>query len=371
MSLIDVDKLLAPVSPDQPCGENLEYDADYAAMEQAAAGKPEQQFGATVIPGEEPNWKEVCEKATGLLERTKDLRIGTYLARGAARLEGMTGLADGLAVIHGLVEKYWEGVYPQLDPEDNNDPTERMNTLGSLSDPAAMLRAIREAPLVRSKSLGTFAYRDVLVANGDLPPPAGTEKIESSTIEGAFADGDGDGLQAVGAALRRSLETTRKLELELAMLVGAGQAPPLDSLTELLETISKLVHGKLAARGLLEEESPAGSEADGGASAEQADGDGQAGAAAVNGRKASAGTALTGDITNRGDVIRALDKINEYYKRYEPSSPVPLLINRAKRLASKSFLEILRDLTPDALNQALAIGGITDGAEVSEVEAPQ
>jgi type VI secretion system protein ImpA len=61
-------------------------------------------------------------------------------------------------------------------------------------------------------------------------------------------------------------------------------------------------------------------------------------------------------------VIRALDKICDYYKRYEPSSPVPLFLNRAKRLASKSFLEILRDLTPDALNQALAIGGIVDGA---------
>jgi hypothetical protein len=51
MSVIDVDKLLAPISPEMPSGENLEYDADYAAMEKAAAGTPEQQFGTTVIPG--------------------------------------------------------------------------------------------------------------------------------------------------------------------------------------------------------------------------------------------------------------------------------------------------------------------------------
>ena len=72
---------------------------------------------------------------------------------------------------------------------------------------------------------------------------------------------------------------------------------------------------------------------------------------------------LTGEITSRQDVIRALDKICEYYDRHEPSSPLPLLINRAKRLASKSFLEIIGDLTPDALAQAQSIGGIEGEGE--------
>jgi type VI secretion system protein ImpA len=96
---------------------------------------------------------------------------------------------------------------------------------------------------------------------------------------------------------------------------------------------------------------------------------GEANAAQAAGRTGSNGAEpvrLTGDFTTREDVIRALDKICEYYRRYEPSSPVPLFLNRAKRLASKSFLEILRDLTPDALNQALSLGGISDAEPDAE-----
>lgn len=33
---MDIETLLTPVSPEQPCGDNLEYDADYQAMEQAS-----------------------------------------------------------------------------------------------------------------------------------------------------------------------------------------------------------------------------------------------------------------------------------------------------------------------------------------------
>ncbi len=66
---------------------------------------------------------------------------------------------------------------------------------------------------------------------------------------------------------------------------------------------------------------------------------------------------LDGRIVTREDAIKALDRVCEYYERNEPSSPLPLLIRRAQRLASKSFLDIIRDLAPDAVSQAEAWGG--------------
>jgi type VI secretion system protein ImpA len=365
MSVLDVDKLLAPISADAPCGENLEYDADYAAMEKAAEGKPEQQFGNTVIPAEEPEWREVRAKALELLGRTKDLRVAMHLARAAAWTDGLPGLADGIAVLSGLIEKYWDQVHPQLDPDDDYDPTIRLNTIAALTDPSSMLRAVRDATLVRSRGTGKFSYRDVQVATGELPPPAGGAKIELSTIDGAFADCEASDLKATAAAVKQALEATRALERALGQHVGASMVPPLDPFTDLLSAMSRLLEQKLAARGLLDDESqPAAAEADASSAADsgRADPAEDAAAAGANGRKASAPMSLTGDITSREDVIRALDRICDYYRRYEPSSPVPLFLNRAKRLASKSFLEILRDLTPDAVNQALAIGGIADGA---------
>ena len=365
MSVLDVDTLLAPVSPEAPCGENLEYDADYAAMEKAAAGKPEQQFGDTKIPGEEPNWKEVRTKALDLLSRTKDLRIGSYLARAATWTDGLPGLADGMQVLQGLVETYWPTVHPQLDPEDNNDPTLRLNTIASLCDPSTMLRGVQFAPLASPRPGVRFSYRDVQVAAGELPQPAGAEKLEQSVIDGAFNECNGADLIATTRAVKKALAGAKQLEEELVKQVGVGGVTPLDPLTDLLGTIAKLLSQKLASRGLSDEERPEAPEAEPVSSAvmaENADGDGQAATAGANGRKSGAPMILTGDISSREDVIRALDKICDYYKRYEPSSPVPLFLNRAKRLASKSFLEILRDLTPDAVNQALAISGITDGA---------
>ena len=92
------------------------------------------------------------------------------------------------------------------------------------------------------------------------------------------------------------------------------------------------------------EEVPAG--ADGGA------GGAAGGQAACRGRSRS---------RSRQDAVRALDAVAEFFRRNEPSSPVPLLVDRAKRLVSKNFLEVLEDVAPDAVSVARAFGGLKDG----------
>jgi type VI secretion system protein ImpA len=67
---------------------------------------------------------------------------------------------------------------------------------------------------------------------------------------------------------------------------------------------------------------------------------------------------VSGEITSREEIARMLDRACEYFHRYEPSSPVPLLLERAKRLMSKDFVEILRDLAPDGIAQFEVVSGI-------------
>ena len=57
------------------------------------------------------------------------------------------------------------------------------------------------------------------------------------------------------------------------------------------------------------------------------------------------------------DVIRVLDRVCEYYERFEPSSPVPLLLHRAKQLVRKSFFEIIENLSPESVRQIEVISG--------------
>ena len=60
------------------------------------------------------------------------------------------------------------------------------------------------------------------------------------------------------------------------------------------------------------------------------------------------------------DAVRALDAVAEYFRRSEPSSPIPLFVERAKRLVAKDFLEVLADIAPDALSVARSAGGLKD-----------
>ena len=169
MSAIDVESLLKELSSDSPCGDNLEYDSAFVELEDVAKGKPEQQMGETIVPAEDPDWRIVRGKALELLARSKDLRVMLYLCRAISHTDGLVGLCDSLALLKGILQQHWQAVHPQLDPEDDNDPTLRVNTVAQLCDPETMLRYVREAPLVSSRALGRFSLRDFDIATGKVP----------------------------------------------------------------------------------------------------------------------------------------------------------------------------------------------------------
>ena len=70
-----------------------------------------------------------------------------------------------------------------------------------------------------------------------------------------------------------------------------------------------------------------------------------------------AGVELIGPISTREDALYLLELVSTYFRSNEPSSPVPMLIDRAQRLARMEFLDILRDLAPEGLSQAETVAG--------------
>ena len=167
---IAVDKILEPISADTPCGENLEYDPAFGELERAARGKEEHVSGDKVIPAEPPNWANVADAAETLLERTKDLRVALYLTQAALNQEGMPGLAAGLRLTHGLLQNFWDSVYPELDKDDNDDPTLRLNSLAPLEHRPGVLNDLVRVPLVSSRAAGRYSLRDVRLASGEAAP---------------------------------------------------------------------------------------------------------------------------------------------------------------------------------------------------------
>jgi type VI secretion system protein ImpA len=343
MSSIDVDGLLSPISDADPCGADLEYDAAFTALERAAQSKPEQQIGTTVVPAEDPDWKAVQKQAAELLARSKDLRVATQLAAALLRTSGWPGFAQGLAVLRGLAERYWQAVHPRLDADDN-DPTQRVNVLMSLASPEA-LAAVRTTPLVASRAVGRFSLKDIEIAAGDAPAPAQGDAPSTATLDAALADCDLAELQATDAALRACVDALAGLEAVVNEHVGAASAPSFGRLTALVRRAAGFISEGVARR------SPVAGTAAG------ANGHGPAGGVISRG---GSGSPLTGEISSREDVIRALDKICAYYARQEPSSPIPLFLERCKRLVTMSFVDIVKDLVPDAMTQVEVLRGRTE-----------
>ena len=281
MSVIEVEPLLAEISAEAPGGADVEYDPEYFELEKLARGTPESRMGDVVKPAEEPEWREVKGAALKLSERTRDIRVGMILAIALLKGDGLAGFKDGVGLLRGMVERMWDHFYPKLDPDDNNDPTVRVNIFKGFAgdaldaDSAADLYKtklrLREAILTNSQQrIGKFCYRDVQVARGDVPAPAAAKEGESAPpppdmdiINAAFADTSTEDLQGTQGTVQGIMEDVAALDTTLGEKVGAGNSPDFSSLKDVLRQMSDLLQEQLAKRGI--GEAPAAAEScDGG-----------------------------------------------------------------------------------------------------------
>lgn len=342
---MNVEALLSEVSPEAPCGENLEYDPEYLELMREAQGVPEHGVGDTFVPAIEPNWRDVRDHSVSLFSRTKDLAVGLRLSEALLKLEGLPGFRDGLALINGLLGTFWGTLHPQLDPDDGNDPTVRLNILAGLTDSGLFLSKLRAVPLTNSISAGRFGLRDIAWATGRVPHPEDVVPPKAEMIEAAFKDTDPAELQGSAEAVDAAIELVKAIDAVLGQQIGAGRGVEFEPLLRVLGEI----------RTELRKYTPAdaGTAPADDAAAGAAGGDASRGPAGGNGRASA-----PGEIRSPEDVIAAIDRICDYYARLEPSSPVPLLLRRAQRLVGKGFLDIVRDLSPEVVRQIEALGGI-------------
>jgi type VI secretion system protein ImpA len=381
MPSLDLSSLIQPIDPELPSGEDLEYDLAFVEMEQAAAGKPEMQMGNAVIEGVEPDWATAREHALELLTRTKDLRVCIYLCQASLRTHGFAGLAEALQLTEQINSAFWGSMHPQLDEDDDNDPAARVNALSALIA-APMLRQIELTPLLSVPVLGAVTWADVKpLSAGETPrmPPAEAQAIVNHSELSRVAE-QRESLQAAIAACTA-------LEKYITQQVGTSRAPNLQAIRDLLKRIEAQV-GRwwtdrsaseapaddvgTDASSLAEDREGEELEIDAPSFAESSESTSWDEDEEPVARGAGRASRHTGPIGSRQEVLAALDQILEYYRQYEPSSPLPLLLTRARRMANMSFLEILQDMIPEGLDRARAFaGGSGDLTSSSAGPAPQ
>jgi type VI secretion system protein ImpA len=345
MSLVE--DLLKPISAEEPCGPDLAYDPAFQQLETLVRGKPETQFSAA----EDPDWKELRELGIEFHGKSKHLTAGVILALSLLKMDGFSGLRDGLALVRGLLENFWDTVYPRLDPEDNNDPTERMNILANLvsfGDPYRFIPRLQDTVIAQSPSLGRVKLADIILAKNppSAPPEGQPAPITEAQIQAVFKDSNPDVLKAVYEAVGQSIESVRAIDAFLTGKVGT-RGVNFEELTKSLKQVQAALAPYVA-----------GAPVDAVAAA-----DGQAGTAAAGGTAAGAARAVAvpGAINSREDVVQTLERICEFYRQNEPSSPVPLILYRAQRMAKMNFMEIVNELTPDAVTTVKVVTGPQPG----------
>lgn len=335
---MDVELLLQNREEDAPSGEDLEYDPGFTELEIAAQPGEERQAGTEILAAEEPDYKEVSALALAVLERSHDLRAAVYLAEAQLRLNGFPGFAEATSYIRQCLEMHWDTCHPQLDADDDNDPTMRVNAILTLADGNRILRGIRKAPLTQSRTFGNMSLRDIAVADGETTPTSDMDEVpDASSIGAAFQDTDEEVLRKIAAAVSGALADVEAISAKFDDEVP-GQGPDLDPLIKLLKQAKSRMTGALG--DPVDEEETAEEEA------------GEAPVA----RSSGGG----GGINSSTDVLNAIDRIIAYYGRAEPSSPVPILLNRAKKLVNADFMTIVKDLAPGGVGNVNLIGGLED-----------
>ncbi|WLH84745.1 type VI secretion system protein TssA [Pseudomonas sp. FP2338] len=329
---MDVPLLLAAVSATSPCGEDLEYDAQFLQLERDAKGQPERSMGDSILPAEPPQWRSIQQQSLDLLQRSKDLRITHFLLQSSLALQGVAGLAEVLTLINALLREYWADLYPRLDADDDNDPTVRINALSGLTSDAT-IRLLRESILTRSRTFGPVSLRAALNASGLSNFP--DEQLGAQQLNAAFLDSDSEQLQATRDALSAARAACEAIEQHVSDQVGSAQGVDLSLLKQPLKQALQILNQAVP--------DPAGSSEPEAVSEDNAP--------SVDFATAPAAPRPTGDIATRDDVLRSLDKILAYYTRHEPSSPLPVLLNRAKHLVHADFAAIVRNLIPDGMSQ--------------------
>lgn len=334
---LDIEDLLSPIDDEAPCGEGLDefvFDPEFAELERLAQGKEEQVMGDEVIPAEEPDWRAVREKSLELFKRVNSLRVAVHLCRALTMREGLGGLRFGLELILEMLKRYWDETEPLIE---DGDATERLHTLAEISSPQGLMTNVKHCLLVSSQAIGRYTIRDFLVATEKLKPGEDQEPTSLTSINQALMDCELDDLKQLMQDIDALAELGESIEQKFNENVSAEQMVDLGPFTKLMTEIRPTVQEALGRRGVASEAASGGDGAE---------------------AQSQPAAAVSGEIRSREDVVRMLDRITEYYNRHEPSSPVPLLVQRAKRLVSADFMAIIKDVASDGAQQAdLLLGG--------------
>lgn len=368
--------LLDSISDDAPSGIELRNDPRFHAIERllepAARESRLNPDGTLNTSAPDVDWQDVLDQSLELAKEGRDLRLLVILTRAVAAVEDFDGLAQGLDLLKDTVAAHWDSLHPELRERDDAKAAAlpRINALKQLeNDDNGLLGDLKYSILLNMRGVGPIAGMDLAEASlNDFEfislAPSGLNEGEKA----ALAEKHTAVVNRVNAACRalaaeeaeRAAETIASIsrcEASLAALCkqvsetggfGSDGALSLSEMSEFLKQIRTTFEAGVAAMSDDEQApAPAASESAPAASAPAAP-------SSANGSSAVA----PGAINSRRDVEKSLDAIVAFYERTEPSSPIPHLAKRMRRMVSMDFMELMEEIAPSGLKEFSSVAGV-------------
>lgn len=333
MAEIDFAALTSPVSDAEPCGPDLELAGDPDYMNFVA--KAENLLPSTFFSG--PEGKPFDRSAIDfagefsamqpLLARTRDVRLLVILAKLSILNRHLPGFADTVCAIRDLLKQRWDAVHPRGEDGMFSARTAALETLDDLPH---VIFPLQYTPLLHHQRIGQLAYRNHMIASGEVPARDGEGTHDLTSIENALMEVDlSELVKALGSfeAIRAALAEIHGL---CAGQAGFEQAPRLERLPALVDKIRSLLSH------FVTERDPSAA---------------PAAASSAGGEPVESGTPA-GELRSLGDVADALAAAAGYFARREPSNPALLLVRQAEQLMGKSFIEVMQILVPRYVEEA-------------------
>jgi type VI secretion system protein ImpA len=351
--VLDFAKLLAPIPGDKPVGADLRGNAGptspYYQVKDGRnnARAAERRIEGGQDDGAPPDWKVVVASATKALgESAKDLELAAYLIEALCRTNGFAGLRDGFKLTRGLVEQFWDGLYPT--PDEEGVPTRVAALAGLNGDDAegTLIAPINRIPITDSPSHGKLTYANYVQATATakiLDPKARDKKIAEGAmhmdlIQKAVDETPAPYYRALHDDLTAALAEFAELGKALDAKAGPA-APPTSAIRTTMENVLAAINDVAKAKLAVTMTKPA--------EEKKTEGDGK-GEPGSNGKPKDD---ETGEklpvIRNRDDALNAILQLGDYFRKIEPHSPVPFALEQAVRWARMSLPDLIQELIPD------------------------
>ena len=325
--------ILNPIAGDNPGGKSLRYDPVYDKIKEARREDDELAQGAWQHERKVADWPQVsklCQDA--IATQSKDLQLAVWLAEALLKRESIRGFCDGLVLCRGLLDKFWDSLYPELDDGDSEQRAAPLEWLAT-----KLLIPVKSVPLCRD-NYNFLQYKDSRIVGFEDQAQSKEQKAarEKALKEGKLAPEIFD-KSFVETAKAFYVDLEKQLDASLAASVALGEicsqkfgdsAPGFGKVKEALTEVRQLVHALLQKKRETEpdpvEEVPpeaAAAAAEGGEAGE---------AASVNG-SIGLGTHVSAEPAERREAIAAAVAAAAVLRKRDPFSPAAYLMLRGLR----------------------------------------